>query len=413
MKFYNYLFPVILVLCGSWQKQKELPASAFIHVDGPNMIAPNGEKFLIRGTNLGNWLNPEGYMFKFRNINSAGRINQAFCEMVGPDFTAEFWKLFKDNYVTKEDILFLKSSGVNSLRVPFNYKLFTDEDYMGLRVAQDGFERFDNLISWSREAGIYLILDMHDAPGGQTGDNIDDSYGYPWLFESEKSQQLFINIWVKIAARYRNEPVILGYDLMNEPIAPYFKNVEELNAKLEPLYKRTVEAIRKVDKNHVILLGAAQWNSNFKVFTDPSFDKNMMYTCHRYGGQPTAEAIKGYIDFRDKVNRPMYMGETGHNTDEWMSSLRKAMEDNNIGWHFWPYKKIDGSSFMTITAPENWNIVVDFVESNRSSYKAIRDARPDQSIAIKALLDFAENCKFKNNIVNESYMKALDLNPER
>jgi hypothetical protein len=107
------------------------------------------------------------------------------------------------------------------------------------------------------------------------------------------------------------------------------------------------------------------------------------------------------------------MGETGHNTDEWMSSLRKAMEDNNIGWHFWPYKKIDGSSFMTITAPENWNIVVDFVESNRSSYKAIRDARPDQSIAIKALLDFAENCKFKNNIVNESYMKALDLNPER
>ena len=74
---------------------------------------------------------------------------------------------------------------------------------------------------------------MHDAPGGQTGDNIDDSYGYPWLFSSKESQQLFCEIWKKIAARYKNEPVILGYDLLNEPIAPYFNNMEELNAQLQ------------------------------------------------------------------------------------------------------------------------------------------------------------------------------------
>jgi len=113
--------------------------------------------------------------------------------MVGPDFTAEFWKQFKDHYVTKADIEFLKSVGVNSLRVPFHYKLFTDEDYMGATVNQDGFDRIDRLISWCKDAGIYLILDMHDAPGGQTGDNIDDSYGYPWLFESE-SRSNFLSI---------------------------------------------------------------------------------------------------------------------------------------------------------------------------------------------------------------------------
>ena len=95
---------------------------------------------------------------------------------------------------------------------------------------------------------------MHDAPGGQTGDNIDDSYGYPWLFESEKSQQLFCDIWQKIAAYYKDEPTILAYDLLNEPIAPYFKNVEELNAKLEDIYKMATAAIRKVDKNHIIML---------------------------------------------------------------------------------------------------------------------------------------------------------------
>lgn len=391
--------------------QDEQPLSSFIHVDGKNLIDPNGEVFFIRGTNLGNWLNPEGYMFNFRNTNSAGRINQAFREMLGPDFTAEFWKLFKDNYITKADIDFLKSTGLNSLRVPFHYKLFTDEDYMGLNVNQDGFERIDLLIEWCREAGIYLILDMHDAPGGQTGDNIDDSYGYPWLFESDKSQQLFIDIWVKIADYYKNEPVIMGYDLINEPIAPYFENIEELNSQLELLYRRVVSAIREVDKNHVILLGGAQWNSNFKMFSKVPFDDNMMYTCHRYGGEPTAGAIKEFIEFRDATKRPMYMGEIGHNTNEWMSSFVKAMEDNNIGWHFWPYKKLGGSSFVSIPTPENWDLVVDFVEADRSSYKSIREARPNQEIAKKAMLDFIENSKFQNNIITKDYIQALGLNP--
>lgn len=418
MKKSNYLIFVILILLISCRNQGEQPASSssssplFIHVEGPDLIAPNGEKFFIRGTNLGNWLNPEGYMFNFRNTNSAGRINQAFCEMVGPDFTAEFWKQFKDHYVTKADIEFLKSAGVNSLRVPFHYKLFTDEDYMGVTVNQDGFDRIDRLISWCKDAGIYLILDMHDAPGGQTGDNIDDSYGYPWLFESEKSQQLFIDIWVKIAQYYKDEPVILGYDLLNEPIAPYFENVDELNAKLEPLYKRAVDAIREVDTNHVILLGGSQWNSNFNIFSEEPFDDNMMYTCHRYGGEPTADAIKDFIAFRDKVNRPMYMGETGHNTNDWMSSFVKTMEENNIGWHFWPYKKLGGSSFVSIPTPDNWEVVVDFVEADRNTYKAIREARPDQKITRKALLDFIENCKFENDSINKDYIRALGLNPE-
>lgn len=404
------LFATILFI-GGCQHEIDLPASSFIKVEGQDLIAPDGSKFFIRGTNLGNWLNPEGYMFGFRNTNSAGRINQAFCEMIGPDFTAEFWKLFKDHYISAEDISFLKTTGINTLRIPFHYKLFTDEDYMGLTVDQDGFGRIDSIVKWCRGTGIYLILDMHDAPGGQTGDNIDDSYGYPWLMESEVSQKLFVDIWAKIAAYYENEPVILGYDLLNEPVAPYFDNLEDLNAKLEPLYIKAVEAIRSVDKNHVILLGGAQWNSNFKVFSDPSFDENMMYTCHRYGGEPTPEAIRGFIDFRDSVNRPMYMGETGHNSDEWMASLVKAMEENNIGWTFWPYKKINGSSFVSFNAPENWNIVIDFVESDRHSYQAIRDARPDQSLTRKAMFDLIDSCKFQNNIINISYISALGLNP--
>lgn len=421
--YLTLFFVLCILLSGCKPKEKEqdnietsveelLPKESFIRVNGADLITPEGQKLFIRGTNFGNWLNPEGYMFQFNRTNSGRAINEAFCQMVGPDFVDEFWKQFKDNYVTRDDVRYLKSVGCNTVRLPFHYKLFTDEDYMGLVVAQDGFQRVDSLVSWCKDAGLYLILDMHDAPGGQTGDNIDDSYGYPWLLDSETSQKKFIDIWVKIADYYKNEPVILGYELINEPIAPYFSNVEELNAKLEPLYRRAVAAIREVDPNHVILLGGSQWNSNFKPLTpDASFDDNIMYTCHRYGGEPTAEAIKSFIEFRDKVNRPMYMGEIGHNTDEWMSSFCKTMEENNIGWTFWPYKKMQGSSFVYVNDPDNWNVVVAFTEAPRGTYKEIRDARPDQAIIRKALQDFIENCKFQNCKINESYISALGLNP--
>ena len=308
-----------------------------------------------------------------------------------------------------EDIQFIKNTGANTIRLPFHYKLFTDEDFMGLTAGQDGFARVDSVVEWCREADLYLILDMHDAPGGQTGDNIDDSYGYPWLFESEASQQLYCDIWRKIADRYKNEPVILGYELFNEPIAPYFPNMEELNGKLEDIYKKGVAAIREVDNNHIILLGGAQWNGNFKPFKDSKFDDKIMYTCHRYGGDPTKDDIQTIIDFRDSVNLPMYMGEIGHNTDEWQAAFCQTMRENNIGYTFWPYKKMDGSSFVGITPPENWANILYFSESPRTSYKEIRDARPDQMMVRKAMMDFIEACKLKNCVVQEGYIQSLGM----
>jgi len=329
-------FSILLIACSSLKDDVAVPD--FIEIDGPDLVL-KGEKFFIKGTNLGNWLNPEGYMFDFKKTNSAGWIDQMFCQLAGPDFTAEFWRQFKDRYITSEDIAFIASTGANTIRLPFHYKLFTDEDFMGLTVSQDGFARIDSIVSWCRQAGLHLILDMHDAPGGQTGDNIDDSHGYPWLFESTVNQKFFCDIWKKIADRYQNEPVILGYDLLNEPIAPYFSNKDDLNAMLEPLYKKAVAEIRKVDTNHIVILGAPQWNSNFNPFTDWTFDDKIMYSCHRYGGDATTEAILHFIEFRDKTNLPMYMGEIGHNTLEWMEAFSKVMEENNIGYTFWPYKK--------------------------------------------------------------------------
>ena len=386
----------------------------FVRVKGPNLIKPDGTKLFIQGTNLGNWLNPEGYMFGLSRTNSAWMIDLMIKEAVGPDFAAEFWRQFKDNYITRKDIAFIASQGANTIRLPFNYKLFTDEDYMGLTKNQDGFARIDSMVAWCKDAGLYLILDMHDCPGGQTGDNIDDGHGYPWLFESEVSQALFCDIWKRIAYRYKDEPVILGYELANEPIAHYFENKDALNLLLEPLYKRAVNAIREVDVNHVILLGGARWNSDFFMFTDWEFDRNIMYTCHRYGGEPTAEAIKDYIDFRDKTNLPMYMGEIGHNTDEWQARFVKVMKENNIGYTFWPYKKIDNSCMMGIKRPELWDdVVVKFSETPRGTYKEWREARPHQESFRNLLLKYVENSRFENCQRQDAYIRSLGLGSSR
>ncbi|MCX7874811.1 MAG: cellulase family glycosylhydrolase [Melioribacteraceae bacterium] len=144
----------------------------FVEVAGKDFIEPSGKKILLRGINLGNWLNPEGYMFKFNNVNSFRLIDNTIKELIGADEARKFWKTFRDNYITKEDIQFIKSTGLNHIRVPFNFKLFLVEDHPEIWL-DEGFKRLDDVIKWCREENLYVILDLHAAPGGQTGDNID------------------------------------------------------------------------------------------------------------------------------------------------------------------------------------------------------------------------------------------------
>jgi len=404
--FFLVLLTVSLCACNNNAVTKN---DRFIHIQGKDLVTPDGEKFFIRGTNLGNWLNPEGYMFSFEDVNCYRLINDAFCEIAGPDFTRNFWKEFKNNYITKEDIAYIKQTGMNTIRLPFHYKLFTDDNYMGSTSRDDGFEVFDRVLGWCREAGLYVILDMHDAPGGQTGSNIDDSYGYPYLYESEKNQQLCCDIWKRIAQRYANDTIVIGYDLLNEPIAPEFN---KLNSYLEPFYIRCTKAIREVDKNHIVMLGGAQWDSNFSIFTDWKFDDRMIYTCHRYWCDTLQANIQDYVDFREKVQRPLYMGETGENKDEWVASWRRLMEANNIGWTYWPYKKMENhAGIVTIQKPENWDLIVEYTKQDRSNFDKINKARPDKELVRKAMNGLLENMKFANCQKNEGYIQALGMKP--
>ncbi len=399
-----WLSIILLSLCASVASNGQ---SRFVTTRGKDLASPDGKPFLLKGINLGNWLLPEGYMFKFKTANSPVLIHTVINELIGEDEARRFWKAYRDNYITREDIRFIKQAGFNSVRVPFSYRLFVSEGEPQ-KLEGAGYELLDRVVDWCKKEGLFVILDMHAAPGGQTGDNIDDSWGYPFLFESAESQDLTVNIWRKIAARYPDEPTVVGYDLLNEPIAHYFDTVY-LNPKLEPLYRRIVAAIREVDRNHIIFLGGAQWDTNFKVFGTP-FDDKVAYTFHKYWMDVNQQAIQEYLDFRDKHNVPVWMGESGENTDEWIGSFRTLLELNNIGWCFWPYKKLDATScVVSINSPAEWDTIVEFAESPRITFEEVRKNRPPRDRVKKALSDYLVRIRFANCRINQGYLKALAL----
>lgn len=381
------------------------------HTKGTEILTPNGTPIMLKGTNLGNWLVPEGYMFKTGQVSSPTKIDELLNQLVGPDSTAAFWHKYLDRYITHNDVKYLKRIGCNHIRLPFHYKMFTNDLYMGTRNA--GFTYMDRVIEWCRAENLYVLLDMHCAPGGQTGDNIDDSAGYPWLYFSKTSQDEMSAIWVRIAQHYKNDPVVIGYDLANEPIAHYFlKEIPDYNHRLFLLYKRLVADVRKVDKKHSIFLNGSVWAGDFGVF-ETILDDNVVYEFHKYWFDVNQEAIQKYVDFRDKHKVPVYIGETGENTDEWIAQFTPLLNKNNIHWAYWPYKKMDNSrGIMNFKQPEDYPLITKFAEADRGSYEKVRNAMPDRAKAQQALNGFLENCVYKNCFQNKGYIEGLGLKVE-
>jgi endoglucanase len=393
------IFVALLICCVT-----SIGAQAqFAHTQGKEIVDGAGKPLLLRGTNLGNWLVPEGYMWHLNNggPESPREIEALITELVGPRRAHDFWRSYRENYITQSDIHLIKQCGFNSIRVPLHYKFFETDD-------AEGFTLLDRVVQWAHQENLYIILDMHAAPGGQTGKNIDDSDGYPWLFSDSSAQEHAVAVWQRLARHYRNNPTVLGYDLLNEPI-PNYPGLERFNASLEPFYKRLATAIRQVDNHHILILGGAQWDTNFAVF-GPPFDKNAVYTFHRYHAAAEQATVQRYVDFRDQNNVPIWLGESGENADEWIAKFVEVLEKNDIGWAFWPYKKMQATtSVVSFPAPEGWDSIVQFAKQPRAtSEEAPRlKVRPEQPVIDRALAGILNNIQLRECNQNKGYIHAL------
>ena len=391
------------LLVAIWMMALALAAPAFaegrlVQTKGKDFIAPDGSVLHIKGISLGNWLMPAGYMFKFEVAKSPRQIFAAFELLLGPERAAAFWGAFRDTYIGEDDVRFIKSVGFNTIRIPLHWDLFMTSDGA---IEGPGWALLDRVVGWAKAAGLYVIVDLHAAPGGQTGINHDDGPGYPVMFYVPRDRNLTVRLWQAIAKRYAGDPTILGYDLLNEPIAPYH-DIATLNPRLEPFYKRLTSAIRSVDPGRVAILAAGQWSSSFEMF-GPPFAPNLAYTYHSFWASTKRDSIQRHLDFSNRYNVPLFLGETGELTDEWNAEFRKLHEAHGIGWSFWTYKNLDTSStVVSIKRPERWDEIAAYADGRT-------DVKPSDAVIERAMAQYLDGVHLTNATVRWSYLASLGL----
>ena len=151
-------------------------------------------------------------------------------------------------------------------------------------------------------------------------------------------QEQTIQLWQALARRYRNEPVVAGYDLLNEPLPNEYqhRHADDLIA----LYQELTAAIRAVDPNHLIIYEGTHWASNWDIFNEV-WDPQSVLQFHRYWSPPGRPGIQSFLDVRERLGLPIYMGEGGENNLDWLQTAFQLYEDDDISWNFWPWKKIE------------------------------------------------------------------------
>lgn len=366
------------------------PALSFLHTRGQDMVNDEGEKVLLRGVGLGNWMLPEGYMWRFGNeADRPRRIEHLVSSLLGEEEAARFWSEFRQNYVTEADIERISELGFNAVRPSMNARLFLTEGAHPTYL-DEGFTLVDNLVAACKKHGVYVILDMHAAPGGQTGQNIDDSADdQPRLFMDKQNQDLLVELWVKLANRYKDEPTVAAYDLLNEPLPERTGAAGKYKTQLQPLYRRITSAIRQIDKKHMITIEGADWANEWSVFTKP-FDHNLFYQFHYYcwDRPETLKGISQYLADREKFNAPIWVGETGEKDETIYWGTTQYFESKNVGWSFWPWKKLGARNApYSIKPPDGWDDIAAYSRGG---------AKPSRQAAQKTLAQYLQNIQLKN-----------------
>ena len=370
----------------------------FLTTSGKQILDKNGDPIILRGVGLGGWMLQEPYMMNFvGGADNQQQFRSKLESLIGETNTQEFYDNWLDNFVTKTDIDSIASWGFNSVRLPMHYNLFTlpiEQEDPGQNTWLDkGFEIVDNLLEWCKDNQLYLILDLHAAPGGQGYDQGISDYdtSKPSLWESNANKQKMVALWDKLAERYKNEEWIGGYDILNEP------NWNLSGSEIRNLYVQVTNAIRSHDTNHIIFI-EGNWFANDYTGLTPPWDNNMVYSFHKYWNDNTQNTIQWVLDMRNQYNVPLWMGESGENSNVWFKEAISLFEDNDIGWAWWPWKRIETTvSSLSITSNSNYNAVVEYFKGNASA--------PSASTAYQGLLEIAEaskieNCEFRKDVID-------------
>ena len=372
--------------------------NGFLDTNGRRIVNGEGEEVLLMGWGLGNWLLCEGYMwlaFDLPRFDRPRRIEAAVEALTGKAWADKFWKRFRENYVTENDIRMMAEMGYNSVRIPINSRLFLREG-PGVSFEEEGFKCLDRVLDWCERYRLYAFIDLHGAPGGQTGANIDDSVDDMCrLFMDDDQFEKGLALWERIAERYKDRWIVGGYDLLNEPVRPVRfegdRSLEDYVPRLAEFYEKCIARIRKVDKKHLITLEGHHWATETDIF-DRVYDPKMVIHFHRYWCDPDISAFTAWLELSEKLNVPLWLGETGENTMEWFSAMMPLAASLNIGVNMWPWKKMNcANSPCSVVPPAEWDLILDYARGG---------AHPGCEKARAVLEEYLNNMRVENCVVN-------------
>lgn len=347
------------------KREEKTVEKPFLKADGKVLRddSGKGEVVQLKGINAGGYLLQEFWMTPTgasKNVSAEEDIYRVLEERFGKEKREELVSVYQDNYWTEADFDFCKEVGMNCIRLPFWYRNVVDEngEFYG-----NWSERIDWFVEEAAKRQMYVILDMHGAPGSQNGsdhsakdgkDKKEEASEFFFGDKAEKNQELYYKIWEKVAEHYKDNPWVAGYDLLNEPYCTYRYNssmsADQLHTMLWDIYDTAYQKIRKIDGEHLIIMEAT-WDPADLPAPEKYGWENVMYEYHNYlyddydnkeGKQISNMANKLNLIARANYNVPSYLGEFAYfnNLEAWDEGM-KLVNDSGMSWTTWTYRVIE------------------------------------------------------------------------
>jgi hypothetical protein len=319
---------------------------AYYTTKGENFVdRATGDSVVLKGFGLGCWILPEGYMWGIRKIDRPWQFEAAITNLIGADSAKKFWRLYYENFLTEDDIRSMSAWGATALRLAINANVLQPRDNQPQQPPyaydESGWAMLDSFVEWCSRSHMGIIWDMHGAPGAQNRDNFSDSDGDCRLWtQKEIYWPRCIDLWFKIADRYKTRQCIIGYDLLNEPNLAQNGMTTSL---LRELYVKLTDTIRTVDTLGVMFIEGDDYAQTFTLLEPMDWDNHLAIAFHSYPPTSTASQLLMWDTLRTKYNIPLWHGETGEQGPPY--ALNKTattfLNGANVGWSFWTHKKFD------------------------------------------------------------------------
>ncbi|KAK7423540.1 hypothetical protein QQX98_000998 [Neonectria punicea] len=367
-----------------------------LRVDGTRIVNPSGETVILKGAGLGGMLNMENFITGYSGHEHEHRAQMA--EVLGEEKATFFFDRLIHHFFTEADAAYFASLGLNCIRIPFNYRHFIDDMNPSV-INEKGFQFLDRCVEVCAKHNLYVILDLHAVPGGQNQDWHSDSGLTRALFwEFKDHQDRVIQLWEALARHYKGNPVVAGYNPLNEPADPHKTSSGHYGARLVQWYERAEKAIRAVDPEHILFIDGNTYAMDFRAFPEKPLP-NTVYACHDYSmmGFPVPEQFEGTQEQKDKLRSsferkvqfmrekkvPIWNGEFGPVYQNEQKEGAEAVKTNakrfalleeqlaiyretGVSWSIWLYKDI-GYQGMVYVDPESpyMRLIRGFVEKKQ------------------------------------------------